>query len=219
MGASLGGMGGGGKKKESSSPTINITPLVDVVLVVLIIFMIVTPMVTKTFWLNLPPKDKNEEPPPPSDNKPLVMTVDKAGVIRTVRNLPDMKGSERQAIERVGPVFFIGSTEPGMAALCSLQCRVQGKGAASAQLLQECQALISDGPFSFAPGTIAASDLAQLKHFEVRCGRDVLGTLALTPVPTASFNQEGGFTAPDAFDWSAAAEEQLQDKLSELTGS
>ena len=79
---SLGGMGGGSKKKESSSPVINITPLVDVVLVVLIIFMIVTPMVTKTFWLNLPPKDKNEEPPPPSDNKPLVMTVDKAGVIR-----------------------------------------------------------------------------------------------------------------------------------------
>jgi biopolymer transport protein TolR len=82
MGASLGGMGGGGKKKDSSTPTINITPLVDVVLVVLIIFMIVTPMVTKTFWLNLPPKDKNEDPPPPSDNKPLVMTVDKAGVIR-----------------------------------------------------------------------------------------------------------------------------------------
>jgi biopolymer transport protein TolR len=82
MGASLGGMGGGGKKKEASTPAINITPLVDVVLVVLIIFMIVTPMVTKTFWLNLPPKDKNEEPPPPSDNKPLVMTVDKAGVIR-----------------------------------------------------------------------------------------------------------------------------------------
>ena len=82
MGVSLGGMGGGGKKKETSTPAINITPLVDVVLVVLIIFMIVTPMVTKTFWLNLPPKDKNEEPPPPSDNKPLVMTVDKAGVIR-----------------------------------------------------------------------------------------------------------------------------------------
>ena len=82
MGASLGGMGGGGKKKDSSTPNINITPLVDVVLVVLIIFMIVTPMVTKTFWLNLPPKDKNEEPAPPSDNKPLVMTVDKAGVIR-----------------------------------------------------------------------------------------------------------------------------------------
>jgi biopolymer transport protein TolR len=81
MGASLGGSGGG-KKKESSTPNINITPLVDVVLVVLIIFMIVTPMAMKTFWLNLPPKDDSKEPPPPSDNKPLVMTVDKNGVIR-----------------------------------------------------------------------------------------------------------------------------------------
>src|SRR6186713_549550 len=75
-------LGGGSKKKGGSVPAINITPLVDVVLVVLIIFMIVTPMVTKTFWLNLPPKDKSAEPPPPSDNKPLVMTVDKSGVIR-----------------------------------------------------------------------------------------------------------------------------------------
>jgi biopolymer transport protein ExbD/biopolymer transport protein TolR len=82
MGASLGGSGGSKKNKGSSTPTINITPLVDVVLVVLIIFMIVTPMVTKTFWLNLPPKNEDREPPPPSDNKPLVMTVDKAGVIR-----------------------------------------------------------------------------------------------------------------------------------------
>ena len=77
MGMSL---GGGGKGR--TTPTINVTPLVDVVLVVLIIFMIVTPMVTKTFWLNLPPKDDSKEPPPPSDNKPLVMTVDKDGVIR-----------------------------------------------------------------------------------------------------------------------------------------
>ncbi len=79
MGAAL---GGGSKKQGSSTPTINITPLVDVVLVVLIIFMIVTPMVTKTFWLNLPPKDDTKDPAPPGDNKPLVMTVDKAGVIR-----------------------------------------------------------------------------------------------------------------------------------------
>jgi biopolymer transport protein ExbD/biopolymer transport protein TolR len=75
-------VGGGSKKKGTALPAINITPLVDVVLVVLIIFMIVTPMVTKTFWLNLPPKDDKNEPAPPSDNKPLVMTVDKAGVIR-----------------------------------------------------------------------------------------------------------------------------------------
>ena len=79
MGASL---SGGSKKSGGSTPTINITPLVDVVLVVLIIFMIVTPMVTKTFWLNLPPKNDEKDVTPPSDNKPLVMTVDKSGVIR-----------------------------------------------------------------------------------------------------------------------------------------
>jgi biopolymer transport protein ExbD/biopolymer transport protein TolR len=63
-----------------------VTPLVDVALVVLIIFMLVIPLMTKTFWLNLPKKDEKaeEEPPPPSaeDSQPLVLTVDKAGVIR-----------------------------------------------------------------------------------------------------------------------------------------
>ena len=73
---------GGGDKKGRSAPTINVTPLVDVVLVVLIIFMITVTMVTKTFWLNLPKAEKDEPPPPPSDNKPLVMTVDEDGTIR-----------------------------------------------------------------------------------------------------------------------------------------
>jgi biopolymer transport protein ExbD len=57
---------------------------VDVALVVLIILMVVTPMMTKTFWLNLPKKDDRQQPSPPPDpnNQPLVLTVDKQGVIR-----------------------------------------------------------------------------------------------------------------------------------------
>ena len=94
------GSAGGGKKRTSSTPSINITPLVDVVLVVLIIFMIVTPMVTKTFWLNLPPKDENREPPPPSDDKPLVMTVDRAGVIR-VNTTVIPKSEVRERVPRL----------------------------------------------------------------------------------------------------------------------
>src|SRR5258706_1136211 len=101
MGVSLGGSGGGGKKnKGGTTPNINITPLVDVVLVVLIIFMIVTPMVTKTFWLNLPPKNQDKEPPPPSDNKPLVMTVDKAGVIR-INTTVISKNDVRERVPRM----------------------------------------------------------------------------------------------------------------------
>ena len=33
------------------APTMNVTPLVDVVLVLLIIFMVVTPLLTKQFWV------------------------------------------------------------------------------------------------------------------------------------------------------------------------
>lgn len=78
-------MGGGGGKKAKPTPDVNVTPLVDICLVVLIIFMVVMPMMTKTFWLNLPDKadeEKKETPPPPSNNDPLVMTVDKEGTIR-----------------------------------------------------------------------------------------------------------------------------------------
>lgn len=72
-----------GSEKGRAAPSINVTPLVDVVLVVLIIFMIVTLTMTKTFFLNLPPKsEKQDEPPSPSVSKPVVMTVDKEGVIR-----------------------------------------------------------------------------------------------------------------------------------------
>lgn len=77
--------GGGKGRNHVPPPAVNVTPLVDVALVVLIIFMVVTPLVAKQFWLNLPKKDDNQEQtPPPSDeaNKPLVLTVDKSGVIR-----------------------------------------------------------------------------------------------------------------------------------------
>ncbi len=73
-----------GGKSGQSAPNINITPLVDVVLVVLIIFMIVTLTMTKTFFLNLPPKDakKDDDAQAAADHKPVVMTVDATGVIR-----------------------------------------------------------------------------------------------------------------------------------------
>jgi biopolymer transport protein ExbD len=83
-----------GGKKARPAPVINVTPLVDVVLCVLIIFMIVTTMMTRTFWMNLPKSEKKDEQAAANDLKPLVLTVDKAGVIRanqTVLTKPEVR--------------------------------------------------------------------------------------------------------------------------------
>jgi biopolymer transport protein TolR len=71
-------------RSRGVTPNMNVTPLVDVVLVLLIIFMVVTPMLTKQFWLNLPKKDTTEDtpPPPPDADGPVVLTVEAGGVIR-----------------------------------------------------------------------------------------------------------------------------------------
>jgi biopolymer transport protein TolR len=77
----------GGGRKDEVRPTMNVTPLVDVVLVLLIIFMVVTPLLTKQFWLNLPKKDDSakEEPPPPEHDGPVVLSVEKGGTVRLNR--------------------------------------------------------------------------------------------------------------------------------------
>jgi biopolymer transport protein ExbD len=72
-------------KRPRPVPVVNVTPLVDVALVVLIIFMVVMPMMMKSFWLNVPKKDDQAElkPPPTGDaNKPLVLTIERDGAYR-----------------------------------------------------------------------------------------------------------------------------------------
>jgi biopolymer transport protein ExbD/biopolymer transport protein TolR len=49
-------------KTKGVAPAMNVTPLVDVVLVLLIIFMVITPLLTKKFWVHTPKQDKEEVP-------------------------------------------------------------------------------------------------------------------------------------------------------------
>ena len=67
---------GGGSRRGSVQPSMNVTPLVDVVLVLLIIFMVVTPMMTKQLEVHVPPKEEEDTPPPPADAlPPVVLTL------------------------------------------------------------------------------------------------------------------------------------------------
>jgi biopolymer transport protein ExbD/biopolymer transport protein TolR len=74
----------GGKPTKGVAPEMNVTPLVDVVLVLLIIFMVITPLLTKNFWIHTPKQEKEEiekQDLTNDPNPPLVLRVDAAKAI------------------------------------------------------------------------------------------------------------------------------------------
>jgi biopolymer transport protein ExbD len=90
----------GAKLKSRSArvtPDMNVTPLVDVVLVLLIIFMVLAPVVSAHYLGRLPPPDNKDQQLAEQnpDNKPLVLRV-------TERELAD---------GTVEPVFTVGAIE------------------------------------------------------------------------------------------------------------
>jgi hypothetical protein len=138
----------------------------------------------------------------------------KSGAVSLTRHVPPL-----DEIAQVGPCFLITSGEPGMAGICAFDVHTQVQGAPVPPLLVQQNALITDGPTMFAPGTVDARDLNRVGAFEVRAKGRLLGTLAICPVPTARFTAEGGFKAGHDFTWSAAAEDELGDRLGRLLGS
>jgi hypothetical protein len=133
------------------------------------------------------------------------------GEINLARHVPPV-----ETLSRLGPCFLVCSREAGMAGICPLQVHAQVPGAVQPPLLLEQDVLITDGPTMVAPGTLDISDVSQLSGFEISVKGQAFGNLAMRPAPTASFTSEGGFKPPHDFSWSAAAEEELNDRLTRL---
>jgi biopolymer transport protein TolR len=72
-------------KSRGPRPSINVTPLVDVVLVLLIIFMVVTPLLTRQFWVSVPKAEQAQVAAPPPGEAPVILQVDAAGAIAVNR--------------------------------------------------------------------------------------------------------------------------------------
>ncbi|MGC1304506.1 MAG: biopolymer transporter ExbD [Caulobacteraceae bacterium] len=78
MGAQLSGPSGGSKFTVATNADMNVTPLVDVMLVLLIIFMVAAPLATVSIKLDLPPALPNSAKPP---KPPTVISLQKSGAI------------------------------------------------------------------------------------------------------------------------------------------
>jgi biopolymer transport protein ExbD len=74
---------------------INITPLVDVVLVLLIIFMVVTPLLQMGYDVQVPPKVESAAPPPDMSDQ-IVVRMDLNGTkYINKQQIPDAEFSSR----------------------------------------------------------------------------------------------------------------------------
>ena len=90
---------------------INITPLVDVVLVLLIIFMVVTPLLQMGYEVQVPPKVESVAPPPMDDQ--IIVRMDAEGrryINKTVVPEADFGARLREAMtNRSSKVVFFAA--------------------------------------------------------------------------------------------------------------
>jgi biopolymer transport protein ExbD len=81
-------------KGKTPVPYMNVTPLIDVVLVLLIIFMAMTPVASQRFWVHMPRQEKREVEKPDlskDPNPPLVLRIgeDRSISVNGVRLAPE----------------------------------------------------------------------------------------------------------------------------------
>jgi len=137
---------GGGGSKVKVRPSMNVTPLVDVVLVLLIIFMVITPMLVKQMWMHYPKKDvstqQEDDAEPDPSTAPIVVNVLRDGTIRinkevVAANDLSPKLSRILAARRDPIVFFDSDDDLPYGKAMEVMDLARGGGAAHIVVLTE----------------------------------------------------------------------------------
>jgi hypothetical protein len=118
--------------------------------------------------------------------------------------------------EVVRPVVVVASGEPGMAGLAAFRLIGAGPGIESHPLTPPTRALITDHPTSLVFDELDVKSLAAMTTLELRSRGVVIGSVSLSPRPTAQLTPEGGFEPMPDYAWTQSAEDELSERLGRL---
>jgi biopolymer transport protein ExbD len=88
-----------GKTGSSSVSDINMTPMIDVLLVLIVIFMIAQPMMQKTMDIQLPKEEKSDAPQQTNTN--IVLQIEQGGVYK----INTLQVSKAQLAQKLNEIY------------------------------------------------------------------------------------------------------------------
>lgn len=119
-----------GKDRRGLVSEINVTPMVDVMLVLLIIFMVTAPMMTQGLEVDLPETTARSLV---QEDEPIVITLDKEGKI-TIGKLEIVKALLRQELEKEymknkeQPIFLKADKQVPYGLVVSIMAEIKASG-------------------------------------------------------------------------------------------
>jgi biopolymer transport protein ExbD len=140
MAAQLSGPSSGSKFTIATNADMNVTPMVDVMLVLLIIFMVAAPVPTLSIKLDLPPALPSSAKPP---KPPTVVSLQKSGAIyvgekeTTLPELPADLGGALGANPQDQTVYIRSDKEVKYNAFMAVLNKLQGNGYYKISLILE----------------------------------------------------------------------------------
>ncbi len=152
---------GGGASGKTVAPAMNVTPLVDVVLVLLIVFMVLTPLLARKLWVHLPRQEKQEVTQQELEADPDPPLVLRVAADRSIRvngvEIPLDELAER--LERFFAarddhvLFFDADREVEYGYTVEVMDRAREGGAVTIAMLTEGLAQDAPAPSGDAPAT------------------------------------------------------------------
>ncbi|MFZ5479702.1 MAG: ExbD/TolR family protein [Myxococcota bacterium] len=146
-----------GKDQPGGMDEINVTPLIDVVLVLLIIFMVLTPITVQKMASNLPPPDMEEPPEPPPDQPPdqlLVAVYADGSLALNLETLADeelrKQVTRRLRSKEKKTVFIDAHPDANYGRVVNVMDMVREAGASKVGLAE----MKDEGPAKLEPGAV-----------------------------------------------------------------